>query len=171
MGRDTREQERKKEQTREAKRDGWEREQRPEYPERVRSNARELAPRWERREIGEYAAREWAAHPDGTFLERVRATAGRDLKEARSWEEPGSPTSGCRICRLNAQERAAFLPRNPCVWATSAPSTGRWMRVRTRFHRGRLVPQRLLGGAERLVKAPRRIGTCGIPFERSPRWT
>ena len=87
MGRDAREHEWKKEQTREAKRDGWKRERRPEYPERVRSNARELAPRWERREIGAQAAREWAAHPDGTFLERVRAVAGPDLKEARSWEE------------------------------------------------------------------------------------
>lgn len=87
MGRDPQEHERKKEQTREAKREGWQREQRPEAPERVRKNLQELAPHWERREIGAQAAREWKEHPDGTLLERVRAVAGRDLKEARSWEE------------------------------------------------------------------------------------
>lgn len=87
MGRDPREHERKKEQTREAKREGWQRQQSPEYPERVRKNNRELTRPWERREIGAQAAREWVEHPDGTFLERVRAVAGHDLKEARSWEE------------------------------------------------------------------------------------
>jgi hypothetical protein len=84
MGRDPQEHERKKEQTREARREGWHREQSPELPERVRKNAPELTRQWERREIGAQAAREWVEHPDGTFVERVRAVAGRDLKEARS---------------------------------------------------------------------------------------
>lgn len=87
MGRDPQEHERKKEQTRAAKRDGWQREHKPEIPERVRRNPQELTRHWERREIGAQAAQEWGEHPDGTFLERVRAIAGNDLKEARSWEE------------------------------------------------------------------------------------
>lgn len=87
MDRDPGEHERKKEQTRAAKREGWQREQKPEIPERVRRNAQELKRNWERRETGAQAAREWGEHPDGTFLERVRAVAGDDLKKAQSWEE------------------------------------------------------------------------------------
>jgi hypothetical protein len=87
MDRDPGEHERKKEQTRAAKREGWHRERKPEIPERVRRNSQELRRNWERREIGAQAAREWGGHPDGTFLERVRAVAGDDLRDALSWDE------------------------------------------------------------------------------------
>jgi hypothetical protein len=87
LGRDPREHERKKEQTREAKREAWERRQKPELPARVRKDSQELAAHWQRRELGVQAAREWVEHPDGTFLERVRALAGPDLRDATSWEE------------------------------------------------------------------------------------
>src|SRR5690606_4029290 len=56
-------------------------------PPRVRKDARDLAPKWERRELGVQASREWAEHPGGTFLERVRASAGPDLQQAKSWDE------------------------------------------------------------------------------------
>ena len=87
MGIDPHEHERKKEETRAAKRDAWERRAKPELPARVRKDARELAPNWQRRELGVQASREWAEHPDGTFLERVRVTAGSDLKRAKSWDD------------------------------------------------------------------------------------
>src|SRR5690606_36681170 len=38
-------------------------------------------------ELGVQASREWAEHPDGTFLERVRANAGSVLKRAKSWDD------------------------------------------------------------------------------------
>ena len=87
MGRDPREHEVKKEQTREAKRQGWQRQQRPEYPPRTRRGAQEMAPRWEGREVAAQAGREEREGAAGTFLEQVRAAAGRDFREARSWEE------------------------------------------------------------------------------------
>lgn len=87
MGHNPRVHERKKEQTREVKRRGWERRQKPEYPPRVRRTTDEMAPRWERREIGVRDAQEGGGRPGGTFLEQVRAAAGRDLKESRTWEE------------------------------------------------------------------------------------
>src|SRR5690606_18612316 len=87
MGIDPGEHERKKEQTRAAKREAWERRQKPDLPDRVRKSAPELTRNWERRELGVQAAKEWAEGPDGTFLERVRAVAGRDLMEAKSWDE------------------------------------------------------------------------------------
>lgn len=52
MKRDPQEHERKKAQTREAKRQGWERRERPEYPARVRAAAEELAKKWDRRDLG-----------------------------------------------------------------------------------------------------------------------
>ncbi len=87
MGRDPMEHERKKEQTREAKRQAWERGDKPELPERVHTKPQELVSHWQRREVGEQASKEWTEHPDGPFLERVREVAGQDLREARSWEE------------------------------------------------------------------------------------
>ncbi len=87
MGRDPREHEVKKEQTREAKRQGWQRQQRPEYPPRTRRGAQEMAPRWEGREVAAQAGRKEREGAAGTFLEQVRAAAGRDFREARSWEE------------------------------------------------------------------------------------
>jgi hypothetical protein len=87
MGRDPHEYELKKEQTREAKRQHWQQKQRPEYPPRTRATAEQLAPRYERREIGAAAAREGGDRPGGTFLEQVRQVAGRDFKEAQSWGE------------------------------------------------------------------------------------
>ncbi len=87
MGRDPHEYELKKEQTREAKRQHWQQKQRPEYPPRTRATAEQLAPRYERREIGVAAAREGGDRPGGTFLEQVRHVAGRDFKEAQSWGE------------------------------------------------------------------------------------
>ena len=87
MGIDPSEHERKKEETRAAKREAWERHAKPELPPRVRKDVQELAPNWQRRELGVQASREWAEHPDGTFLERVRATAGSDLKRAKSWDD------------------------------------------------------------------------------------
>lgn len=87
MGIDPAEHERKKEQTRAAKREAWERRQKPDLPDRVRRSAPELSRNWERRELGVQAAKEWAEGPEGTFLERVRAGAGRDLVEAKSWDE------------------------------------------------------------------------------------
>lgn len=87
MGLDPREHERKKEETREAKREAWERNQKLELPSRVRKEARDLKPHWERRELEVQAAREWTEHPGGTFLERVRASARHDLQQAISWDE------------------------------------------------------------------------------------
>ncbi|HEV2147422.1 MAG TPA: relaxase/mobilization nuclease domain-containing protein [Longimicrobiaceae bacterium] len=87
MGRDPREHELKKEQTREAKRRGWEQRQKPEYPPRTRKAAAELAPRWERREIGVQASRPGGERAGGSFLEHVRTVAGRDLREARTWDD------------------------------------------------------------------------------------
>src|SRR5690606_35551598 len=87
MGLDPHEHERKKEETRKAKREAWERHQKPELPSRVRKEARDLKPHWERRELGVQAAREWAEHPGGTFLERVRTSARPDLQQARSWDD------------------------------------------------------------------------------------
>lgn len=52
-----------------------------------RPSAAELAPRWERREIGVQEAREGQSREIGTFLEWVRATAKQDLLEATSWAE------------------------------------------------------------------------------------
>lgn len=86
MGRDAQEHERKKAQTRTAKREGWERKQKPEYPPRTRSTAEELAPKWERREVGVQGAREPRQGPE-SFLERVRQQARQDFREARSWGE------------------------------------------------------------------------------------
>ncbi len=85
MGRDPHEYELKKEQTREAKRQHWQQKQRPEYAPRTRATAEQLAPRYERREIGVASAREGGDRPGGTFLEHVRQFAGRDLREAQSW--------------------------------------------------------------------------------------
>jgi hypothetical protein len=87
MGRDPREHELKKEQTREAKRRGWEQHQKPEYPPRTRKAAVDLEPRWERREIGVQAARAGSEPGGGSFLEHVRAVAGRDFREARTWDD------------------------------------------------------------------------------------
>ena len=87
MGLDPREHERKKEETRAAKREAWERREKPELPQRVKKNARELSPNWERREIGVQAAKEWTEHPEGSFLERVRGAAGPELRRAKSWDE------------------------------------------------------------------------------------
>lgn len=87
LGRDPLEHERKKDLTREAKREGWARGTRPEYPPRVRSTADDLAPRWERRELGLQAARAGRERPDGSFLEKVRIVAGEDLRRAESWGE------------------------------------------------------------------------------------
>lgn len=87
MGRDPHEYELKKEQTREAKRQHWQQKQRPEYPPRTRATAEQLAPQYERREIGVAAAREGGDRAGGTFLEQVRQVAGRDFKEAQSWGE------------------------------------------------------------------------------------
>lgn len=86
MGRDPQEYERKKAQTREAKREGWERKQKPEYPPRSRATAEELAPKWERREVGVQSSQEPRERVE-SFVERVRTTAGRDFREARSWDE------------------------------------------------------------------------------------
>jgi hypothetical protein len=87
MKRDPQEHERKKSQTREAKRQGWERRERPEYPPRVRAAAEELAKKWERRDLGVQGARNPADRPDNSFLPYVRAVAGADFKEAGSWDE------------------------------------------------------------------------------------
>jgi hypothetical protein len=87
MERDPLEHERKKAQTMEAKRQGWEKQQRPEYPPRVRSGAEELAPKWERRDLGVQGARNPGDRPDNSFLPFVRAVAGADFKEAGSWAE------------------------------------------------------------------------------------
>jgi hypothetical protein len=87
LGRDPLEHERKKDHTREAKRDGWARGRRPDYPPRVRATAQELAPRWERRELGAQAARAGKERADGSFLEKVRTIAGEDFKRADSWGE------------------------------------------------------------------------------------
>jgi hypothetical protein len=87
MGIDPNEHERKKEETRAAKREAWERHTKPELPPRVRKDAQELTPNWQRRELGVQASREWAERPGGTFLERVRATAGPDLQQAKSWDD------------------------------------------------------------------------------------
>jgi hypothetical protein len=87
MKRDPQEHERKKAQTREAKRQGWERRERPEYPPRVRAAAEELAKKWERRDLGVQGARNPADRPDNSFLPYVRAVAGADFKEAGNWDE------------------------------------------------------------------------------------
>jgi hypothetical protein len=87
MGRDPREHELKKEQTREAKRRGWEQHQKPEYPPRTRKAAAELEPRWDRREIGVQASQPGGERAGASFLEQVRAVAGRDLREARTWDD------------------------------------------------------------------------------------
>jgi hypothetical protein len=87
LGRDPLEHERKKDLTREAKREGWARGTRPDYPPRVRATADDLAPRWERRELGVQAARAGRERPDGSFLEKVRTVAGEDFKQAESWGE------------------------------------------------------------------------------------
>jgi hypothetical protein len=87
MDRDPLEHERKKAQTIEAKRQGWERQQRPEYPPRVRSGAEELVSKWERRDLGVQGARNPGDRPDNSFLPFVRAVAASDFKEAESWDE------------------------------------------------------------------------------------
>lgn len=87
MGLDPGEHERKKKETREAKREAWERNQRPALPSRVRREARELEAHWDRRELGVQAAEEWIEHPEGTFLERVRSSVRTDFQQARSWED------------------------------------------------------------------------------------
>lgn len=87
MKRDPLEHERKKAQTREAKRQGWERRERPEYPPRVRAAAEELAKKWERRDLGVQGARNPADRLDNSFLSHVRAVTGADFKEAGSWDE------------------------------------------------------------------------------------
>jgi hypothetical protein len=59
-----------------------------EVPDRVRKQGRELAPHFERREIGVHAAKTPGLDRSGeTFLERVRSVVGPDLREARSWGE------------------------------------------------------------------------------------
>jgi hypothetical protein len=85
LGRDPLEHERKKAETREAKR-SWARGERPAYPPRVRSTPGELATKWERREVGVQAAAEPQERPE-TFLECVRTQAGQDFKDAASWAE------------------------------------------------------------------------------------
>lgn len=94
MIREPAEHDRKKAQTREAKRQGWQRQQRPEYPPRMRHTPQELVPTWERREVGVQGAREPQGVPE-SFLERVRTRAGRDLRKAESWGDLERRLEGC----------------------------------------------------------------------------